>query len=74
MNVESAKVDDQVVQDWFTKLQDLIKDYPEDSYNAVETGLFYKCLPSKTFNIAVQKYFNGEKSKKRDSRSRKESS
>ena len=66
MNGESAKVDDQVVQDWFTKLQDLIKDYaPEDRYNADETGLFYKCLPSKTFNISGQKCFNGEKSKER---------
>ena len=66
MNGESAKVVDVVVSAWVKQLGDMLKDYAfEDIYNADETGLFFKCRPSKTFNIIGEKCFNGERSKER---------
>ena len=48
------------------KLKDFTKGYSaEDIYNADETRLFNKSLPSRTYNIRGEKYFNGEKSKER---------
>jgi hypothetical protein len=42
---ESAAVDIETAQAWINILPRLIKDYePKDYY---ETGLFFKCLPSK---------------------------
>jgi hypothetical protein len=39
---ESAAVDMEAVQDWKSKLQQVLSDYPpEDQFNADETGLFY---------------------------------
>ena len=66
MSGESAKVDEETCKEWLNKLKHIIVGYePEDIYNADETGLFFKCLPDKTFNIRGNKCFNGEKSKER---------
>ena len=62
----TVKVDGDVVSAWVKQLGDMLKDYAfEDIYNADETGLFFKCRPSKTFNIIGEKCFNGERSKER---------
>jgi len=66
MNGESAKVDNSTVNDWISKLSKMIEGYkPEDIFNADETGLFFKCMPQKTYGFKGQKCYNGEKSKER---------
>ncbi|GFR89237.1 ATP-dependent 6-phosphofructokinase [Elysia marginata] len=47
---ESSSVDKQVTDEWIaTTLRPILEQYrPCDIFNADETGLFYKCLPSRT--------------------------
>nr|XP_043069112.1 tigger transposable element-derived protein 6-like [Drosophila bipectinata] len=53
---ESSSVDDDVCSEWKEKLSDLIKDYEDkDIFNADETGLFYKCLPDRTYCFKNEK-------------------
>jgi hypothetical protein len=43
-------------------LPGLIDIAPEDIYNADETGLFFKCLPNKTYGFSNKKYHSGKRS------------
>jgi hypothetical protein len=46
---ESADVDDNVVDDFRSKIGKIVEGYKaEDIFNADETGLFFKALPDKT--------------------------
>ena len=66
MNGESEKVDTVIVENWIYRLSILTTGYDNKNiFNADETGLFFKCLPSKTLNKKGQKCYNGEKSNDR---------
>lgn len=63
---ESGSVNEQVCDDWKDKLAELTTGYdPEDTFNADETGLFYKCLPDKTLSFKSDKCNGGKNSKLR---------
>ncbi|XP_051162414.1 tigger transposable element-derived protein 4-like [Leptopilina boulardi] len=63
---ESKSVDVSVCNQWTKDLPNLLREYdPEDIYNADETGLFFKCLPDKTFAFKEEKCHGGKQSKKR---------
>ena len=64
---ESAVVDTEIVDDWTqNKLANLIQNYkPCDIFNADETGLFYKLLPSRTLQMKGETCHGGNKSKDR---------
>lgn len=63
---ESAFVDQVCVDEWKEKLKTLIKDYePRNIYNADETGLFFRALPSKTFALKNEKCSGGKSAKER---------
>lgn len=54
------------VEQWFKQLPNILKDYePDDIFNADETGLFFKCLPNKTFAFKKEKCYGGKLSKER---------
>ena len=47
-----------------TTLPILLSNYKlEDIFNANEFGLFYQCLPSKTYHLSGEKCSGGKKSK-----------
>ena len=47
-------------------LQTLLSNYNlEDTFNADEFGLFYQCLPSKTYHLSGEKCSGGKNSKVR---------
>jgi hypothetical protein len=49
---ESAGVNEETCQDWTKRLPGLIEGYkPEDIFNADETGLFYRALPSRSMVV-----------------------
>ncbi|GFV58354.1 tigger transposable element-derived protein 6 [Trichonephila clavipes] len=51
---------------WQNSLLDLTKEYePRNIFNTDETGLFFKCLPEKTFIIKKEKCHGGKHSKVR---------
>lgn len=63
---ESAAVNKDVCLEWMEKLKHLIKDYDaKDIFNADESGLFYKCLPDRTFCFKNEKCHDGKHSKER---------
>lgn len=63
---ESASVNNDVCNEWKTKLELLLKDYePQDVFNADETALFYKCLPDETLTFKNEKCHGGKNSKER---------
>lgn len=63
---ESADVDEVSVQDWFTKLKLIIKDYDvKDIFNADETGLYYLAMPNKTFALKSDKCAGRKSAKQR---------
>jgi hypothetical protein len=64
---ESADVDTEKTEDFIVNfLPGLIEGYTEeDIYNADGTGLFFKCLPNKTYGLSNEKCHGGEKSKDR---------
>lgn len=63
---ESADVDEVSVQDWFTKLKLIIKDYDDkDIFNADETGLYYLAMPNKTFALKSDKCAGRKSAKQR---------
>ncbi|GBM07053.1 Tigger transposable element-derived protein 4 [Araneus ventricosus] len=64
---ESGDVDCETVDDWIRNiLPDLIKGYEQKViFNADETGLFYKLLPSKTLAIKSDTCHGGKNSKVR---------
>ncbi|XP_045458451.1 tigger transposable element-derived protein 4-like [Melitaea cinxia] len=48
---DSNSVDSNGCNEWIENLPVLLYDYsPDDVFSADETGLFYKCLPDKTFS------------------------
>lgn len=58
---ESASVDTTVTDDWKEHtLPKIIEDYePHNIFNADETGLFYKCLPDKTYALKSESCHGG---------------
>jgi hypothetical protein len=54
---ESASVSPALTENWFEKtLPEVLQRYqPFDIFNMDETGLFYQCLPDKTFAFSVDK-------------------
>ncbi|GFW97895.1 tigger transposable element-derived protein 4 [Trichonephila clavipes] len=53
---ECSSVDINVCSKWQNSLSDLIKEYePRNILNTDETGLFFKCLPEKTFTFKKEK-------------------
>ncbi|CAF4314202.1 unnamed protein product, partial [Rotaria magnacalcarata] len=49
---ESRPVDQNIVEDWKTRLISMIEHYdPENIYNCDETGLFYKLMPDRSMTI-----------------------
>lgn len=64
---ESASVDLHVTDNWMTQaLPGIIIQYEaRDIYNADETGLFFKCLPDKTFAFRSETCHGGKYSKQR---------
>ncbi|GFW91938.1 tigger transposable element-derived protein 4 [Trichonephila clavipes] len=66
MCVESSSVVINVCSKWQNSLSDLIKEYePRNISNTDETGLFFKCLPEKTFTFKKEKCHGGKHSKER---------
>jgi hypothetical protein len=63
---ESAAVDTEKCDAWKSELPTLLKNYrPEDTFNADETGLFFKCLPNKTLALKNDDCHGGKQSKER---------
>lgn len=63
---ESASVDFESAADWMLSLQLILMEYdPENIFNVYETGLFFKCLPSHTFDFKGQPCFDGKHSEDR---------
>ncbi|GFT74987.1 tigger transposable element-derived protein 6 [Trichonephila clavipes] len=66
MCVESSSVDINVCSKRQNSLSDLIKEYePRNIFNTDEIGLFFKCLPEKTFIFKKEKCHGGKHSKER---------
>lgn len=52
---ESADVNIDDIEEWKRKLLFILKDYsPRDIYNADETGLCYRAMPTKTFALKIK--------------------
>lgn len=63
---ESASVDNEMAGEWLRGLSNLIADYePSNIFNVDETGLFFKCLPNKTFTFKGERCSGGKNSKER---------
>ncbi|GFX24046.1 tigger transposable element-derived protein 4 [Trichonephila clavipes] len=63
---ESSNVDINVCSKWQNSLSNLIKEHePRNIFNTDETGLFFKCLPEKTFTFKKEKCHVGKHSKER---------
>ena len=64
---ESGKVTSEMTAEWTsTILPSLLSQFsPDDVYNGDETGLFYKCLPDKTFLMKGETCNGGKQSKER---------
>ncbi|GFX05288.1 tigger transposable element-derived protein 6 [Trichonephila clavipes] len=63
---ESSSVDINVCSKWQNSLSDLIKEYePRNIFNTDEVGLFFKCLPEKSFTFKKEKCHGGKHSKER---------
>lgn len=67
LNGDAAAADQNVVLDWIENtFMPLMNRYEEkDVFNADETGLFFKCLPNKTFAFKNDSCKNGKHSKER---------
>lgn len=63
---ESAAVDMVTVEEWKHRLPSIFNEYdPSDVYNADETGLFFKALPSRSLVTAKDSCKGGKRSKER---------
>ncbi|KAI4472174.1 hypothetical protein MML48_1g05654 [Holotrichia oblita] len=63
---EAKDVNNETVEEWKNKLQDIIKGYePCDIANCDETGLLFRALPSKTLALKSDKCIGGKQSKER---------
>ena len=65
---ESASVTPEMTSKWRNNvLPALLERYsPEDVYNADETGLFYRCLPNKTYTLKGENASRNRKESKDD--------
>ncbi|GBN38579.1 Tigger transposable element-derived protein 6 [Araneus ventricosus] len=49
---ESEDVPEEVCDCWMQKIPDILQEFsPQNIFNADETGLFFKCLPTKSRNL-----------------------
>jgi hypothetical protein len=63
---ESRAVDQGTIDDWKSRLRNIIEDYdPVDIFNMDETGLFYKLMPDKSLTVDKNDCKGGKKSKER---------
>lgn len=63
---ESADVSDEDCDSWMQKIPEILREFsPHNIFNADETGLFFKCLPTKTLAFKGDKCFRGKQSKQR---------
>lgn len=63
---DSGSVPLSIINDWVTKLKEIIKDYePMNIFNADEFGLFYKLMPNSTYIFNGKKCKTGKISKER---------
>ena len=63
---EGGAADESQVNDWKTRLTDVIEAYaPQDRYNFDETGLVWRGLPDKTLRVKGDQCKSGKKSKER---------
>ena len=63
---EAAEVNPTVVDDWKARLADICKGYKmEDIYNADETGLFFRALPTRSMTIKGNECKGGKLAKDR---------
>lgn len=63
---EAADVDPIVVSDWSAQLKTLCEGYaPKDIFNADETGLFFRALPTRSLVVRGDEAKEGKKSKDR---------
>ena len=63
---ESASADCNAAEDCKAKLTEFVKDYPpENQFNADETGLFFRQLPTKSLVSKNEKCFGGKMPKER---------
>ena len=63
---ESAAVDSDIVDDWLTRLPQILDGYsPDDIFNMDETGIFFKLLPDRTLCFKNEDCHGGKKSKDR---------
>ena len=63
---ESNAVDNSICNQWVEDLPALLHDYsPDNVFNADEAGLFFMCLPDKTFTFKGQPCNDGKLSKDR---------
>ena len=63
---EAAEVREETVTDWSSRLPDICKGYAkEDIFNADETGLFYRTMPSKSMVTKGSNTSNGKLAKER---------
>lgn len=63
---ESASVDYETAAEWMSSLDPILEEYEaKNIFNVDETGIFYKCMPSKTYNFKGDKCFGGKNSKER---------
>ncbi|CAB0037068.1 unnamed protein product [Trichogramma brassicae] len=59
-------ISEDLCDDWKSKLSEIIKEYePKNIFNADESGLFYKCMPSRTLLFKGEKCHGGKLSKER---------
>lgn len=63
---ESGTVTNDVCLDWREELKPILEEFEgRDIFNADETGLFFKCLPDKTFTTQHDDCNDGKRSKER---------
>ncbi|GBM19435.1 Tigger transposable element-derived protein 4 [Araneus ventricosus] len=63
---ESADVPEEVCDCWMQKIPEVLQEFSQQNiFNADVTGLFLKCLPTKTLAFKGDKCFGGKKSKQR---------
>ena len=63
---EAADVDSTVVSDWGERLNTICQGYAlKDIFNADETGLFYRALPTRSMAVKGVKTSSGKKSKRK---------
>ena len=65
MIYDSKSVTPEMVNVWSeTSLPTLLSNYDlKDIYNVDEFGLFYQCIPNKTYQLKSEKYYGGKLSK-----------